>query len=225
MRSAAGLIFTLLKQGADPNQILVKLALRNALADCASVLDVGCGPASTLRQLGASKCVGIDGYLPAVEEARQKNTHDEILHGDIRELPQHFKAGQFDACIAMDVIEHLPKQDGLKLMRDMEVIAKKKVVFFTPNGFLPQKHATVSDLQEHLSGWEVKEMQCHGYMVEGQLGPKKWRGEYHALKKRPAIFWGLASLAAQMLCSHNQPGTAAAILCTKTIWSPQGKIV
>jgi SAM-dependent methyltransferase len=217
MRSAAGLIFTLLKQGADPNQILVKLALRNALADCKSVLDVGCGPASTLRQLGISKCAGIDGYLPAVEEARRKNTHDEIFHGDIRELPRHFKPGQFDACIAMDVIEHLPKQDGLKLMRDMEVIAKKKVVFFTPNGFLPQKHATVSDLQEHLSGWEVEEMQSHGYMVEGQLGPKKWRGEYHALKGRPTIFWGLASLVTQLFYTRNHPDKAAAILCTKTV--------
>ena len=217
MKSSLGLIFSLLKQGADPNQISVKLALRNALAGCESVLDVGCGPAPTLRQLGVSRCIGIDGYQPDVEKAKERKTQDEIVLGDIRNLTQYFKPGQFDACIAMDVIEHLPKEDGLKLMREMESIAKRKVVFFTPSGFLPQRHSADSDLQEHLSGWEAEEMKGHGYAVAGMLGPKKWRGEYHALKGRPAVFWGLASLIAQLLWTKRRPDEAAAILCTKTI--------
>lgn len=217
MKSQTKLTLDLLKQGADPAQILVKLSLRKALEGCASVLDVGCGFSPLLRQLGVSHAAGIEGYQPAFEKAQQLKTHDEMVLGDVRELSRHFNEGQFDACIAMDVIEHLPKEDGLRLMRDMERIAKKRVIFFTPNGFLPQRHAVNSDLQEHLSGWEAGEVKEYGYEVAGMLGPKKLRGEYHALIRRPVAFWGLVSLLSQIFQIHHHPDKAAAILCVKKL--------
>ena len=217
MKSRTSLALTLLKAGSDPAQILVKLALLKALLGCGSVLDVGCGAAPNLRQLGVSHCVGIEGYRPAFEEAQRRKTQDEIVHGDVRELTRHFRPGQFDACIALDVIEHLTKPDGMKLMQAMEVIAAKKVVLFTPSGFLLQRHATNDDLQEHLSGWEAAEMKRFGYDVVGLLGPKSLRGEYHALKKRPAIFWWMVSLLGHYFSTKYRPENAAAILCVKTI--------
>ena len=217
MKSQINLTWSLLMQSADPGQIQVKLALRKALSGCQAVLDVGCGSALTLRQLEVPHCVGIEGYRPEFEKARSLNTQDELVFGDVRELTSHFKPGQFDACIAMDVIEHLTKADGLKLMRDMELIAKKKVVIFTPNGFLPQRQSAGSDLQAHFSGWEVDEMRHHGYDVMGMLGPKKLRGEYHVLKRNPAVFWGLVSFGEQLLWVRHRPQNAAAILCTKTL--------
>jgi hypothetical protein len=217
MKNQINLTLSLLKQGADPGQIQVKLALRKALLGCQTVLDVGCGSAPTLRQLEVPRCVGLEGYRPDFEKARSLNTQDELIFGDVRELTTLFKPGQFDACIAMDVIEHLTKADGLKFMRDMELIAKKKVVIFTPNGFLPQRQSADSDLQAHFSGWEAGEMKGHGYEVTGMLGPKNLRGEYHAIKRRPAIFWAAISTLNQTLWVHRQPEKAAAILCTKTL--------
>jgi len=102
-------------------------------------------------------------------------------------------------------------------MRDLEEIGRKKVIFFTPNGFLPQRHAAKDDLQEHLSGWESGEMERHGYHVIGLLGPKCLRGECHVLKRRPAVLCGLVSLLAQILSTHHHPDKAAAILCVKTL--------
>ncbi|HUA67364.1 MAG TPA: class I SAM-dependent methyltransferase [Candidatus Saccharimonadales bacterium] len=217
MKGRMHLVATLLNNGADPSQILIKMALRRALQECQSVLDVGCGFAPTLRQLGVPHCVGLEGYQPAVEEARRRKTQDEIIHGNAGDLTRHFQPGQFDACIAMDVIEHLPKEAGLKLMRDMELIARKKVVFFTPNGFLHQSHSANDDLEEHLSGWEPEEMTRHGYRVFGMLGAKGLRGEYHALKRRPRFFWGFVSLLSQALWVHHQPEKATAILCVKDV--------
>ncbi|MEI7809445.1 MAG: class I SAM-dependent methyltransferase [Verrucomicrobiota bacterium] len=217
MRSRIGLVTTLLQAGHEPNQILVKLALRTALSGCASVLDIGCGMNPTLRQLGVSQTCGAEGYAPSFNEARRQNTHDQLVQCDVRELSRHFQPGQFDACIALDVIEHLAKPDGLKLLADMERIARKRVVIFTPSGFLEQHHASNDDLQEHLSGWEAAEMERLGYHVTGQLGPKSLRGEYHALKRRPAAFWGLVSLAGQLTHSQHHPAEAAAILCVKTL--------
>jgi len=220
MKSGTGLALGLLKQKSDPAEIAVKLALRNALAGCDSVLDIGCGASPTMRQLGPSRLVGVEGYKPAVEQARQLKTHDEIIHGDVKALAQLFKPKQFDACVALDVIEHLVKEDGIQLMRDMERIAAKKVIFFTPCGFLPQRHASNDDLQEHLSGWEPAEMRDYGYDVIGLLGPKKLRGEYHAIKGRPRVFWGVVSLAGHFLWTRNHPEKAAAILCVKNLVEP-----
>jgi SAM-dependent methyltransferase len=217
MKSPANLSWSLLKQGADPGQILVKLALRKALVDCKTVLDIGCGTAPTLRQLGVAHCVGLEGYPPEFEKAKRLATQDELFCGDLRNLTKYFKPGQFDACIALDVIEHLPKEDGLKLIREMELIAKKKVIFFTPNGFLPQRQSADSDLQAHFSGWEAGEMKGHGYEVLGMLGPKSLRGEYHALKRRPKAFWGVVSIMDQIVRIHRRPEKAAAILCIKTL--------
>jgi hypothetical protein len=161
--------------------------------------------------------VGLEGYPPEFEKAQRLKTQDEIICGDLRNLTHYFKPGQFDACIALDVIEHLPKEEGLKLMREMELIAKKKVIFFTPNGFLPQKQSADSDLQAHFSGWEANEMKGHGYDVLGMLGPKSLRGEYHALKRRPKVFWGIVSTLDQIVRIHRRPEKAAAILCIKTV--------
>jgi len=216
MRSRTGLVLSLLRLGLDAGAILTRLELRGALKDSASVLDVGCGPVSTLRWFGFEHLVGVEGYPPSVEAAKKNTTHDELVLGDIRELDRFFQPRQFDACIAVDVIEHLSKEDGLKLARAMEQVAAKKVIFFTPNGFLPQRHAENDDLQEHLSGWEVSEMRQLGYRVIGMLGPKWLRGELHVIRWRPRFLWGIIAWLLHAVWYRRHPASAAAILCVKT---------
>lgn len=217
MKSRIHVLSALLKQRFDPNAALVGLTIRESLLGCESVLDVGCGVSTRLRELGVPRTTGFEGYPPDFEEAKKRKTHDELVQGDARELAHYFKPRQFDACIALDVIEHLTKVDGLKLMQDMEKIAKKRVVFFTPKGFLPQRQTTNGDLQAHLSGWDPGEMEGHGYKVIGLLGPKALRGEWHLLKYRPAVFWGLVSCLGQMAWTRRHPNQAAAILCIKNL--------
>lgn len=206
----------LLRQGFDPGAIATRMALRKELEECNSVLDVGCGCSMNMRWLGIKHPVGIEGHQVSVEKARQKNTHDEVVCGDVRKLDEHFQPGQFDAVIALDVIEHLPKADGFQMIEQMEKIARHKVIFLTPSGFLPQHSFDNNDLQEHLSGWEASEMEQRGYKVVGLLGPKNLRGEMHALKGRPKVFWGLISLLGDIFCTRRQPAKSAAILCIKT---------
>jgi hypothetical protein len=216
MRNRTSLILLLLKQGFDPGAILTRLALRQALLGCDRVLDVGCGCSMNLRWLDIPHPVGVEAYPPSFEEAQRRQTHDELVCADARMIDQHFKPGQFEACIALDVIEHLTKEDGLQLMAKMERIASKKIVFLTPSGFLPQQHIEQGDLQEHLSGWEASEMEQRGYRVTGLLGPKNLRGQEHVLKGRPRAFWGLVSLLGHWFWTRRRPAQAAAILCVKT---------
>ena len=215
MQSRLSLLFTLLRQGDTPSLILVKLLIRDALVGCESLLDVGCGTSTLARQIGIKYTVGIEGHRPTFEKAVQLKTHDKLVLGDVRNLLDYFRPGEFDACMALDVIEHLSKPDGIQLLEAMDQIARRTVIVFTPNGFLPQTHFAPDDLEEHLSGWEVWEMRHQGYKVIGMLGPKGLRTERHRLKYKPRFFWALVGLVCDLLWFRSHPENATAILCVK----------
>jgi SAM-dependent methyltransferase len=216
MRGRLAVALNLWRRGIfDPFVLLNALEIRRCLVGCESVVDVGCGNASPLQDIKPGKAIGIDGYQPSLETARLNGTHTEFILGDIRQLSTLCTPGQYHACIALDVIEHLPKTDGYKLIRDMELIASRRVVFLTPNGFLPQRHRERDDLQEHLSGWTADEMRELGYSAIGLLGPKSLRGEFHQLKRSPKWFWFLVALVWHFVRTRGVPQEAAAILCWK----------
>lgn len=218
MRGRVKLISRTISAGLfDPFMLLNILEFRALLSGSESVLDVGCGNASPIQYLGISNSTGIDGYQPAIEAAKAAKTHSKFEMGDIRNLTNVFPKKSFDACIALDVIEHLPKEDGFKLIESMQAVAKKRIIFLTPNGFLPQTRQESGDLQEHLSGWSASEMRQLGFQVVGLLGPKSLRGEFHRIKRSPRWFWGLVSLFNQITVTRSNPENAAAILCWKDL--------
>jgi len=198
----------------NPSMAALLSELRQTLAGCQTVLDVGCGDASPLRYLRSAKLTGLDGFAPSLQRALQAKTHDEFQQGDVREVSCLLSGRRFDAVVALDVIEHLTKEDGRKMLAGMESLAAKRVVIFTPNGFIPQRSQN-GDLQEHLSGWEPEEMRQLGYKVLGMNGPKSMRGEYARLKHRPRAVAGLVSLAAHYLRTRSHPESAFSIFCVK----------
>src|SRR5512133_1700927 len=152
--------------GGNPSLVPFVGQLRKALQGCDSALDIGCGGTSPMRFVRGLRVTGVDGYPPALEEARKNGTHDEYIPGNVTRLAEAFPNRKFDACVALDLIEHLQKEDGHRLFDEMERLARKRVVIATPNGFLPQKSRN-GDLQEHLSGWTAEEMRQRGYQVFG----------------------------------------------------------
>lgn len=200
----------------NPSLLALLGELRPVMRECETVLDVGCGDSSPLRFLSGPKMVGVDGYAPAVDKALRNGTHDEVVLGDVKQIGGIFKDRRFDACIALDVIEHLPKSEGWKMLESMERLATRFVIIFTPNGFVPQRSKD-GDLQEHLSGWEASEMRDRGYCVLGMYGPKMLRGEYHRVKYQPKPLFVLASLFCHYTYTRTHAEKAAAIFCIKRI--------
>lgn len=190
--------------------------IARATEGCRSALDLGCGGGSPSRHLGIPFLAGLDGHAASLQEARANRTHQEYYLRDVRNLEGLFSAGQFEACIALDLIEHLTKDEGLRLLRDMERIASKRVILFTPNGFLPQQGG-VDDLQQHLSGWEPGEMKALGYRVLGMHGPKFLRGEFHHPRTLPRSIAGPISIVGHFLYTRRHPEKASALLCTKDV--------
>lgn len=200
----------------NPSQLLLLKEVRIALRKARTVLDVGCGNCSPLRFFPDVSLTGVDGYGPALEEARRNGTHNEYFLGDVRNLTGIFPGRKFEVCIALDVIEHLSKEDGWRMLESMERLATRRVVIFTPNGFLPQKSHD-GDLQQHLSGWTADEMRARGYEVLGMFGPKSLRGEYHRINRQPRIFWLLVSILGHYTSTRRCPEKAAAIFCVKKL--------
>ncbi|HID99661.1 MAG TPA: methyltransferase domain-containing protein [Thiotrichaceae bacterium] len=193
-------------------------AFQKLFDDCHKVLDIGCGNHSPLMYITPPHtfCVGIEKYKPDLEIAKQSQTHDEFYELDALNCKENLGENQFDICVAFDVIEHFTKKEGLQLLADMEQMASKRVIIFTPNGFLPQQGFEKGDFQEHLSGWDVDEMRTLGYNVIGLNGLKSLRTQHYRLKYKPQAFWVIVSWLTQFYC-RNHPHQAAAILCWKNI--------
>ncbi|TQF16597.1 class I SAM-dependent methyltransferase [Myxococcus llanfairpwllgwyngyllgogerychwyrndrobwllllantysiliogogogochensis] len=163
--------------------------LRDTLVgSCDSVLDIGCGSGSPLKKISHlfSRTVGVDGYPASIERSRAAGIHQEYHCMDLLEVGKHFAPKSFDAVIALDVIEHFEKPEGYRLLEMMESLARKRVVIFTPNGFLPQDEWDNNVHQVHRSGWEVYDFELRGYRVTGMSGWKPLRGDFALPRLRPA---------------------------------------
>lgn len=188
-------------------------ALRAELKDCQSVLDVGCGKNSIIRFFsGKIDAEGVDIYEPYLKESKRKKIHQRYHLQDLSQLD--FAKNSFDCVMAMDVVEHFEKEAALGLIGKLEAIAKKRVVIFTTNGFVPQHSIDGNPWQVHRSGFTPAEMREKGYRVIGINGHKSLRTEEAKLKYRPRIFWLLVSCFSQFFV-RSHPEAAFQMLCVK----------
>jgi hypothetical protein len=198
----------------DPKSRLDPFLQQLILPDCRTVLDVGCGEeAALLRRVpGIPRSVGVDMHVP--EPGSKPPRHSEYIRMDVRSIGERFEPASFDSVVAIDVIEHLSRGDGLALLEAMEKIAARRVIVFTPNGFLPQPPDPDNAHQEHISGWEVKDFIARGYRVLGMNGWKPLRGDYAEIRWRPYRLWHRLSLMTNGLV-ESRPGHAFQLLCVK----------
>jgi hypothetical protein len=135
-----------------------------------SLIDLGCGRGviGVLVRIyrNPERLVGIDAFSPYVEFCRRYNFYDEVYCYDLRQTPLPFKDKEFDVATCIEVLEHIPKDKGLRLLREMERIAKK-VIITTPNGYVSQKPLDNNPSQKHVSSWSVKDFIKRGYAVKG----------------------------------------------------------
>jgi hypothetical protein len=113
--------------------------------------------------------------------------HTEYIRADVRTV--QFKPRSFDAVIALQILEHLTKEEGLKLLEQMEEWACRKVVVTTPNGYVKQDEYDNNPLQDHKSGWEARELRKLGFKVRGDGGYKGLRGYKGYVKYQPSFLW------------------------------------
>ena len=160
-----------------------------------TILDVGCGqglPMELIKMRMRPKyTMGVDLFEPYIKEAKLKKIHNEYMLQDIKKLS--FPDKSFDVVIALQVLEHLTKEEAWQLLNRMEKIARKQVVVATPIGHMHHPEVDGNPLQAHKSAFHPQDFQKRGYKVL-KFGRKSILGEHgvvHRVKNpflRRAIF-------------------------------------
>jgi hypothetical protein len=140
---------------AFSNDLLVGY-LMGAVEHGSSVLDLGCGPklySDPLRPQ-CSRVVTVDGW-DWVEP-------DIVANLETTPLPD-IVADRFDYILMLDFIEHLDKQQGLRLINECKQQVNKKIFLLTPlEAIWTENHENVdnpelwchgNDLDRHKSMW------------------------------------------------------------------------
>lgn len=197
---------------------LARLLEREIVGSCATLLDIGCGFDSPVKRFSArlERTVGIDLFTPYLDRSRAASIHSEYLEADALDIEARFGPRSFDCVLALDLIEHLDKAHGLRLLDAMERVARRKVILFTPNGFVRQSAYDDNPHQAHRSGWSPDEMRQAGYRLWGVNGWKPLRGERARPRWRPFRLWATLALWSQPVVER-LPDHAFHLLCVKDI--------
>jgi hypothetical protein len=200
--------------------------LERELADCSTVLDLGCGPSSPVRYCkNLTRTVGVEAFEPYFRRASEARTHSELIMSPIARLD--FPPRSFDAVVLVEVIEHLPEGDAHAILKLACTWARKKVIVTSPNGFIAQAALDGNDLQQHLSGWELAKMRRLGFRSRGLAGLKFLRREVHSgtmgddilssIKWHPRALWFSVATLSQLFTYALVPQLAFGLFSVKDV--------
>jgi predicted TPR repeat methyltransferase len=187
---------------------LVEILKENILFDCESILDVGCGVTQNSPLLHIApkmkKVVGIDLFEPSIEKNKKDMVYSEYHLADAMAIGDMFDENSFDCIVATDLLEHLSALEGLKFLEMAKKIAKKKVIIFTPNGYINQEPYDNNIYQIHKSGWSVSKLKAQGFhKIYGINGLKILRGEEARIKFKPeSVFFRISLLTNPIVKNH-----------------------
>lgn len=138
----------------------ISQAAASRIRDVDVILDVGCGirPVNFFAPVTHLCVEPYEPYLAAMPKDRRfvvfNSTWDQVMPA--------LSTGSVDTVFLLDVIEHIEKPDGLRMLQEAQRIATCQVVVFTPLGYYPQSYEEDSTdrwgfqggyWQTHRSGW------------------------------------------------------------------------
>lgn len=140
------------------------LSIEKEIKETEIVLDIGCGivPMNYFRP---KLHVMVDPWKEYVDILSFRHAGDKsvlVLYSDAIEVLRQFTDNSVDSIFLLDVIEHMDKDVGRKVIQESERVANEQIVIFTPLGFMTQHMKShESDgwglsgtlYQEHRSGW------------------------------------------------------------------------
>lgn len=137
-----------------------------------TILDIGCGRGmwgymiNILRDVRGAKIIGLDLNEDYLSFVRKHKIYTKLIKADLlKKLPIESKSVDFIIC--SEVIEHIVKKDGEKLLKEIDRIIKPggRIIVTTPNVWLEMPY--VNDLDLHRSLWNTADFTKRGYKVHG----------------------------------------------------------
>lgn len=114
-----------------------------------------------LKQEWRVRIDGIEGcptYLTPVHEY----AYNRIMIGEAIETLREVGDNAYDIVLAIDILEHFTKPDGLKFLAELKRVAKQAVLVSTPKEFHSQE-IEANPYENHRSHWTDEELKQEGY--------------------------------------------------------------
>jgi 2-polyprenyl-3-methyl-5-hydroxy-6-metoxy-1,4-benzoquinol methylase len=142
------------------------------------ILDIGGGGGKLWEGLKCS-CLHLTIIDPWVPDSRDKDVADFRIEETFQNSSSRLNDDVFDLVLAMDVLEHLPSEQGYLLLYEMIRLSKGQVAIYTPNGFVWQPPSKNNQFNAHVSGWSVKDLKAFGFTsFKGHVGHRALWGAY-----------------------------------------------
>lgn len=134
-----------------------------------TILDVGCGKGlnsyllRVTRDVSGATIIGLDTNRDYLEFCKRYNTYTKLVRQKLPEIP--FKDKSIDFLLCTEVIEHLKKEEGKKLLKEIDRVCRGRALITTPNisfRTVPNKHE-----DSHNSNWRSSDFRSFGYKVYG----------------------------------------------------------
>lgn len=148
----------------------------------------------------------IEAHRPYLERIKRKLADDPryvLINARWDQVIGMLPDKSVDTVFALDFIEHLEKEDGLRMLREAERVARRQIVVYTPHGFFPQTYDDPNKpdrwgmdggyWQTHRSGWDFEDFGdsweivcCPDYLVLDE--------DNQPLEKPMGAIWALRNL-------------------------------
>lgn len=89
--------------------------------------------------------------------------YNEIFISDAKKIVDSFANKTYDLVLAIDIIEHFKKVDGISFIKTLQRIGKN-VIIATPSQFVEQV-VPENPLENHISFWKKEELQSLGFDI------------------------------------------------------------
>jgi len=138
------------------------------------VLDLGCGHnaspvSSQVLTLPFKSLTSVDIYAPYLDLLSKKSAaalHHWIRECNILDFASKVMPGSFDVSLLLDVLEHFPVLEAERLLYDIEMNTRSRIILWLPIGNCPQHEMDGNPYQVHKSTWEVEHLETLGFEVE-----------------------------------------------------------
>lgn len=145
-----------------------------ATNDGESLLSLCCGIGLELNGLSTSNVTAVDIAPQYLEQVRNRCPQATTVCMDSLDYLKTQPDASVDIISIIDGIEHMDKKSGIKLIKEMKRVAKKKILLFTPqgpasDGYLENEPHNAWGIegadhyQQHKSGWTEEELQGYGF--------------------------------------------------------------
>lgn len=147
--------------------------LKSTIGNAKTVLDLGCGDGTLMELLAKGErwqITGVDIYGKDIETARKRNFYKKLIRGDLlKTIKNNRLNSKYDVIFFSQAIEHVSRNQGERILDEIERLAKKRIIVGTPRGFMEQPHEFLDDnpYQVHKSGWSIEDFTSREYRVYG----------------------------------------------------------